>query len=124
MNTSIRESKAPSLRDILTEAVRYWERRRLYYNLVLAVIVVCVALLVWPQSLKFLEFPLLLWLFVLVVLANVCYCAAYLVDVPLQISAYRETWLKWRFVLWVIGMFLAAALTYLYMAILVLGLIL
>jgi len=122
MSTS--ESGVLSLRDIMTDAIRYWERRRLYYNLILALIVVGMGLVIWPQSLKLLEFSTLLWLFVLAALANVCYTAAYIVDIGFQLSAYRAGWLRWRLALWIFGTVLAAALTYIGMAVVVLGLIL
>ena len=50
-------------------------------------------------------------LFVLAVLANVAYCAAYLGDVFVQISGFREGWLRWRWLLFVVGTAFAAAIT-------------
>jgi hypothetical protein len=47
---------------------------------------------------------------VLAVLANVCYCAAYAVDIPLQWSSFRPTWRRWRFGLWLVGMLFATIL--------------
>jgi hypothetical protein len=44
------------------------------------------------------------------VLANVCYCAAYLVDLPLQYSSFRAAWRRRRFALWLAGMLFAALL--------------
>ena len=113
MNTV--ESGTPSLRDILTDAFRYWERRRLYYNLVLTLVVAGVMLLAWPASSSLLGFQGLLLCFVLAVIANVCYSTAYLVDVPLQYSGYRVVWQKWRFLLWMLGTLFAAALAYYWM---------
>jgi len=40
---------------------------------------------------------------VLALLANVCYCAAYLVDIPMQGSPLSITWRRRRWGLWVIG---------------------
>ena len=51
-------------------------------------------------------------LFVLAVLANVCYCAAYLVDVPVQYSSFRDAWRRWRWALWVVGMVLAGQMSF------------
>jgi hypothetical protein len=45
--------------------------------------------LTWPHFRGAFTWPSLLVLFVLAVLANVCYCAAYLVDIPLQYSAFE-----------------------------------
>jgi hypothetical protein len=42
-------------------------------------------------------------LFVLAVLANVCYCACYAADLPLQLSGFRDRWRRWRFLLWLVG---------------------
>jgi hypothetical protein len=52
----------------------------------------------------------LLLLFVLAVLANVAYCAAYAVDVVAQISAFRGTWLRMRWMLLVVGVLFAGVL--------------
>jgi hypothetical protein len=49
----------------------------------------------------------LLVLFVLAVLANVAYCAAYIVDVVAQISAFRSTWLRIRWMLLGLGVLFA-----------------
>jgi hypothetical protein len=76
------------LREAVSDALGYWEPRRVVYNLVLVLIV-----------------------FVLAVLANVCYCAAYLADVFVQVSGFREAWQKWRFILFVIGLAFAVVIT-------------
>jgi hypothetical protein len=57
------------------------------------------------------SFEGILLVFVLAVLANVCYCAAYLGDVFVQISGLREVWQKWRSVLFVVGTTFAAIIT-------------
>jgi hypothetical protein len=46
------------------------------------------------------------------VLMNVAYCAAYIVDVPAQLSGFRIHWLKFRTVIYVIGLAFAAVITY------------
>jgi hypothetical protein len=98
------------LNEILTDAFRYWERRRILYNLVLTGVVVSYVLTIWPQFRAEFHWVLLLPLFVLAVLANVCYSAVYIVDVPVQYSAFRVTWRRWRWVLWLIGTLFAATL--------------
>lgn len=40
---------------------------------------------------------------VLALLANVCYCAAYLVDIPMQRSAICAVWEHRRWELWLVG---------------------
>jgi hypothetical protein len=65
----------------------------------------------WPESQKALSLEGVLLLFLLAVLANVCYCAAYRADVFVQVPGFREAWQKWRFVLFVIGLAFAAVIT-------------
>lgn len=42
---------------------------------------------------------------VLALLANVCYCAEYVVDIPTQLSAFSATWKPSRSILWLPGNF-------------------
>jgi hypothetical protein len=53
----------------------------------------------------------ILVLFILAVLANVCYCAAYLGDLFVQFSGFKQGWQRWRWLLFVIGTIFAAAIT-------------
>jgi len=78
-----------ALRALLDDALRYREPRRL----------------IWPHFR-----PALPLLFALAVLANVCYCAAYLVDLPLQVSSFGSGWRRRRVVPWLAGMLFAAGL--------------
>jgi len=99
-------------RDALSDALRYWEPRRILYN---AVLLIVVAVMYWsnlPASRTVLNADTLLVLFVLAVLSNVAYCAAYVVDVITQMSAFRGTWLRVRWILLAIGMFFAGGLAY------------
>jgi hypothetical protein len=90
-------------RDILTDAIRYWEPRRIAYNGVLAAIVLALFVLRWPQSRSALTVDLVQGLFILAVLANVAYCAAYVVDFVAQYSAFNSLWKRYRWVVFVIG---------------------
>lgn len=99
-------------RDCLGNAIRYWEPRRILYNLLLAVIVVVHFVIGLPFSRTVLHFNALLLLFVLAVLANVAYCAAYVPDIFAQMSSLRDSWLRYRWVLLVIGLAFAAVLTH------------
>ena len=65
-----------------------------------------------PASRSKLDFNLGLVLFVLAVLANVAYCAAYLVDVPAQLSTFRTAWIQLRWLIALVGISFAAVLTY------------
>ena len=55
-------------------------------------------------------FETFLQIFMLSVVANFLYCFAYIIDLPAQYSSYRQQWLQWRWILWVIGMLFAASI--------------
>jgi hypothetical protein len=101
----------PTLRDYFTDAIKFWEPRRVIYNLVLAAIVIMYFSVGYPSSKSVLSVDFLLGLFLLAVAANVAYCAAYLVDVFVQASGFREVWQRSRWVLLVIGITFAAVIT-------------
>ena len=69
-----------TLRDSTTDALRYWEPRRVIYNLVLAAIVITYYFISYPASKSVVDVDFVLGLFLLAVGANVCYCAVYLVS--------------------------------------------
>ena len=95
----------------MTDAIRYWEPRRIPYNAVLALIVIAVFVLNLPRSLDRVTVELAEILFVLAVLANVAYCSAYVVDVAAQSSAFRATWRRYRWALFAVGLLFASILT-------------
>jgi len=99
-------------REYLGNSIRYWEPRRVLYNLLLAGIVIFHFMRSLPSSKVFLQFDLLLFLFVMAVLANVAYCAAYIPDVFAQMSNLRESWLRYRWALLLVGMAFAGVLTH------------
>jgi len=68
-----------TVREAVSDSLRYWEPRRI--------------------------------VFILAVLANVCYCAAYLGDLFVQVSGFRAAWQSWRWVLFAIGVAFAAIIT-------------
>jgi len=39
-----------TVRDLVTDAIRYWEFRRIAYNAILAAVVVVMFVLQWPES--------------------------------------------------------------------------
>jgi hypothetical protein len=61
----------PPLRELVTDALRHWELRRIPYNLLLAAIVGIHFLNAWPASLHGISFKGVLGMFLLAVLANV-----------------------------------------------------
>jgi len=101
---------AVTLAEALGDAVRFWEPRRLIYNAVLAAIVGAWLLLTWPHFRPALEPGSLVPLAVLALLANACYCAAYLPDLGLQRTALAGRWRQHRWLLWLAGTLLAALL--------------
>jgi hypothetical protein len=100
-----------SLRESVTESIRYWEPRRIIYNAVLGAIVITYFVLALPASRQVLSVDFILWLFLLAVLANVAYCAAYIVDVFAQYSGLQEQWRNYRWILLLIGISFAGVIT-------------
>lgn len=104
--------KSPSgpFRGIVAEAARFWEPRRLVYNSVLVAATVSWLLATWPHFRPALTPSSLAVFAVLAVLANLCYCAAYLFDIPMQLSSLGALWRRRRWVLWLAGTAFAVAL--------------
>ena len=100
-----------TLRDHATEAIRYWEPRRWIYNLLLLAVVAITFWINLPASKAALTIDSVLWLFLLAVLANVAYCAAYIVDIFVQISAFHPQWQRFRWLLFSLGSAFAAVLS-------------
>jgi hypothetical protein len=106
------ESETVTFRDVISNAIRYWEPRRILFNAVLVLVVVLAFVGEWPDAKQAVTFESLLSLFILAVLANVAYCAAYLPDIAFQYSSMRAAWIEWRFLLLAVGILFAAVLTY------------
>ena len=109
-------SEVPSFRELLSDAIGYWEPRRIAYNAFLAAVVLGWVVFTWPHFRWAFTWQPLLFVFSLAVLANVCYCAAYVADIPMQYSAYRELWRRWRWGLWVVGALFAGVITFYWIA--------
>jgi len=100
----------PGFGELARHALRYWERRRLPYNLVLLAVVLVHFYSSWPGSRAMLVPDGLLQFFVFAVLANVAYCAAYPVDLFVQFSGQRAGWV--RPAVWVTGTAFAAVIAH------------
>jgi len=98
-------------REMLTDAIRYWEIRRIAYNLILAIIVIAVFITRLPESWSYLSAEMVQSGFLLAVLANVAYCAAYVVDMVVQYSEFQAAWKRYRWVLFTIGVLFAGIIT-------------
>ena len=96
--------------ELSSDALRYWEPRRLLYNLALFAVVLIHFFASWPNSKAFLTRDSLFGFFLLAVLANVAYCAAYAVDLFVQFSGQRSAWARWRWSILVIGISFAAVI--------------
>ena len=106
-----------SLQATLGDAIHFWEPRRIVYNAALAAVVLAwVAIVGWTRVHGSAGLEGALAVLVLAVLANVCYCAAYLLDVPVQFSAYRDIWRRRRWLLWLCGTLFGMALTWYWVA--------
>jgi hypothetical protein len=103
--------ESSSLREYFTDAIRFWEPRRVIYNLVLAAIVITYFGLGYPGSKSVISIDFALALFILAVVANVAYCAAYLADVFVQASGFRQVWQRSRWILFALGTTFAAVIT-------------
>jgi hypothetical protein len=95
---------------VLAAAARFWERRRLAYNLVLLAVTLSWLALLWPRSRAALAPAGLAQLAVLAALANVCYSAAYLAELALRQPFEPGRNSRWRSALWALGVALAAVL--------------
>jgi hypothetical protein len=104
------KSLGAPFRALFAEAMRFWEPRRLIYNMVLALVVVIWLLVTWPHFRAALTLSSLLLLAILALLANACYCAAYLVDIPMQRSFPNRAWRRLRWGLWLLGTLIAIVL--------------
>jgi hypothetical protein len=98
-------------REYFTDAIRFWEPRRVLYNVALAIIVAAYFVAGYPGSKAVLSIDFALGLFLLAVAANVAYCAAYLADIFVQASGFRGVWQRGRWVLFGIGTLFAAIIT-------------
>lgn len=90
-------------RSTLADAIRFWEPRRVFYNAILAAVVIGWVVLTWPHFSDALTLEHALFLVFAAVMANLCYSAVYLSDIPMQLSASRAMWQRWRVGLWVSG---------------------
>jgi hypothetical protein len=100
-----------AVREYFTDAIRYWEHKRVVYNLVLVIVVLVYFVAGLPASKRSLSVDTGLMVVALAVLANVAYCAAYVADVFAQMSGFRERWRDHRAILFVTGLIFAGIIT-------------
>ena len=102
----------PGFGVLAANALAYWEPRRLAFNAALLVVVAADIAAGWPASKPWLTRDALLGMFLLAVLANIAYCAAYAVDLFVQFSELRAVWPKRRWIVLLTGTGFAAVLTH------------
>ena len=111
METTSRASSSPApSKANFAAAARFWEPWRPGYNLVLVAVAGTWVVATWPHFRGALRLIPFLQLMVLALLTNVCYSAAYLVDLPLQASSFAARWARSRWVLWLLGTVFAVVL--------------
>ncbi len=101
-----------TLKDYATDAIRYWEPRRLIYNAALAAIVLFYFFKSYPASRSEITWEAAQGIFLLAVLANVAYCTAYIADIFAQMSGFRDLWRKYRWILLAVGVLFAGIITH------------
>jgi hypothetical protein len=100
-----------SLRAAFAEAIRFWEPRRILYNLLLLAVTLLWVAFTWPHFQPAFQLPAILALGILALLANICYCAAYLVEAAMLGATFRNIWKnRQRWALWVVGTLFAILL--------------
>jgi hypothetical protein len=99
-----------SLREVVGDAIRFWEGRRVGYNAVLAAVAGAWVVFTWPHFRPAFNWQSGLLLLVLAALANACYFAAYPIDIAIQRSRLRNSWKRHRWLLWYAGALFATVL--------------
>src|ERR1035437_3766683 len=95
---------------VLPNAARFWEPRRLLYNAILTAIVLLWLVLTWPHFRPSLMLGSLEAFAVLALAANLCYSAAYLADIFMQLVLPSTFWRRFRWALFVLGLIFAIVL--------------
>jgi hypothetical protein len=100
---SLIDSPPGPFRPILSDAIHFWEIRRIFYNLALVTASLAWLIATWPHFRPAFSLTYLPPIAALTLLANVCYCVAYMVDIPMQHSALSAAWKRYRWILWLAG---------------------
>lgn len=98
--------QGPSEKGLMV-AVKFWEPRRLLYNALLFVVVMIWVVKTWPHFRPAMNLEALGIMTVLALLANLCYCAAYLAEILIQNATTSAAWNRQRWALWIVGTLLA-----------------
>lgn len=97
----------PALRESVHAAFRYWEPKRLLYNLILAAFTIVISfqeiaeVVYFDPSIQVLGLLMVMVSFCLI--AHVCYSVVYVPDVILQRTPFSELWQRYRWMLFTGG---------------------
>jgi len=94
----------------IRNATRFWEPRRLIYNGILTAIAFFWLIKDWTHFLPALTWSSLGIITVLALLANLCYCAAYLADLAIQSLVPNSACNRSRWAIWSLGTLIAIVL--------------
>ena len=97
------------MKEIINESLRYWESRRILFNVALAMVVMGL-FFIHQSSGASLNWQSVAGLLLAATIANVLYCSAYAVDLFLQASDFQIAWKRCRWMLFVAGTLLAAGI--------------
>ena len=98
------------MKDMITDSIRYWEPRRVAFNAALALVAAGSFVCHLPASAGGPIWQSVAGLLLAAAVANLLYSMAYVADLFVQMSAYREGWKRRRWALFAAGTVLAAAL--------------
>jgi len=101
----------PPIHELVTAAIRYWEPRRIVYNVVVVAVVVIYYAMAPPGPQHVVTANSILLIFSWFVLANVAYCAAHVAEIYAQASNFGARWMSVRWIVFVVGTALAAVLS-------------
>lgn len=91
-------------------APRFWERGRVLYNMILTGVALFWFLTDWQHYRPAVNWSGFGAMLVLALLANVCYSAAYLGEIPIQQLFPAERWRRLRWAVWIVGTLFAVLL--------------
>jgi hypothetical protein len=87
----------------IRNATRFWESRRLIYNAILTATTLFWLIKDWSHLLPAFTWSSLGIVTVLALLANLCYCAAYLADLAIQNLVADSRWNSTRWAIFTLG---------------------
>jgi hypothetical protein len=83
-------------------AVRFWEQRRIAFNLLLTVVFLVWVIATWPLLRGAFSLVHFAQLAILALIANILYCAAYVAELFSK-DVVASKWRHWRWAIWIVG---------------------